>query len=118
MRKNASLQAELDKQKEEARLAAEERQEQKLEKVAQSVNKIETEITEIKQNQSEMKKQIDRVAQVTTFNLNFSNEINAALEVLGDSIIDQSADENLRKAMQDHRNRTTELRKQLYETTF
>lgn len=112
------LQAEINKQKEDTRHAAEIRQEKQLESVAKSVNKIEEEITGIKQDQEVMKQQLDRVVQVSLFNVQFSNEINTALGVLSDSIIDQTADETLRKSMQEHRKRTAELQTSLYETTL
>lgn len=112
------LQAEINKQKEDTRHAAELRQEKQLESVAKSVNKIEDEISGIKQDQEVMKQQLDRVVQVSLFNVQFSNEINTALGVLSDSIIDQTADETLRKSMQEHRKRTAALQTSLYETTL
>ena len=112
------LQAEINKQKEDTRHAAELRQQKQLESVAKSVNKIEEEVKGIKQDQEEMKQQLDRVVQVSLFNVQFSNEINTALGVLSDSIIDQTADETLRKSMQEHRKRTAKLQTSLYETTL
>lgn len=115
---NAAIRAELEEEREKARKAAEERQEQRLENVCKSVSEMQTELTEIKRDQDEIKQQITQVAKLTNYNLSFSNEINNALLNLGDALIDQTADETLRKSMQDHREKTAELQKQLYETTF
>lgn len=117
-KENAAIRAELEEEREKSRKAAEERQERKLENVVKSVDKMQTELTDIKRDQDEIKQQITQVAKLTNYNLSFSNEINNALLTLGDALIDQTADESLRKSMQDHRDKTVELQKQLYETTF
>ena len=115
---NAAIKAELDEEREKSRKAAEERQEKRLENVASSVEKMQVELTDIKRDQDEIKQQITQVARLTNYNLSYSNEINNALLTLADCLIDQTADEGLRKSIQDHRENTAELQKKLFETTF
>lgn len=91
---------------------------EKISKISEGLDDLKTEVSTIGEAQSEMKDQVEKVVKLTQYSLEFSTEINNALLNLSERIIDESSDDALRKTMQEHRRRTDELSKKLYEITF
>lgn len=115
--KTRKLEAEIAAAKEKEKAEEEKKIENKINNIAENVNSMQASINEITTEQKSIKEELVRVTHLTKYNLEYSQEINNALVNLSERIIDEESDELLRKVMKDHRDKTTELQKKLFEIT-
>ena len=99
------------KEEEEAKLK------NKIDTIADNVSSMQDNINLITNEQKDIKEELVRVTHLTKYNLEYTQEINNALINLSERIIDEDSDDLLRKVMKEHREKTSELQKKLFEIT-
>lgn len=103
----------------EAKMAADDAaRDEKLTDIASGLSDVKQEVSNISDKQKDIEQELKKVNQLTRYNLEYTSEINSALINLSERIIDSESDDVLRKVMQDHRNKTDELQKKLFEVTL
>lgn len=103
----------------EQKLAADDAaRDQKLSEIANGLSDVKQEVSNISTKQEDIEQELKKVNQLTRYNLEFTTEINSALINLSERIIDSESDDVLRKVMQEHRSKTDELQKKLFEVTL
>ena len=117
-KKIKKLEAEAQAIKEAAKLAEEEKRDRKLTNIESGFKQIQTDISTITNEQQSIKEELIKVSHLSKYNLEYTQEINNALLSLSERIIDTESDEALRKVMQEHREKTSEIQKRLFEVTF
>lgn len=104
--------------KEEKMAADDAARDQKLSEIATGLGDVKQEVSNISTKQGEIEQELKKVNQLTRYNLEYTSEINSALINLSERIIDSESDDVLRKVMQEHRNKTDDLQKKLFEITY
>lgn len=112
------LEAKLRAEREKAAKEVEAKRDKQLSGISHNVESLKKEVSEVKENQKTMDERLERVADLTEYNLKFSTAINEALITLSEQIIDDQSDEVLRKTLQTHRSKTNSLNEKLYNITF
>lgn len=103
----------------EQKLAADDAaRDQKLSEIASGLSDVKQEVSNISTKQEDIEQELKKVNQLTRYNLEYTTEINSALINLSERIIDSESDDVLRKVMQEHRSKTDELQKKLFEITY
>ena len=112
------LEDEAAKTKEEKIAADDKARDEKLAEIATGLTDVKQDITNIGAKQKDIEQELKKVNMLTKYNLEFTSEINNALINLSERIIDEESDDVMRKVMQNHRDKTTELQKKLFEITL
>lgn len=90
----------------------------KLNEINSGLTDVKQDISNISDKQRDIEQELKKVNQLTKYNLEFTSEINNALINLSERIIDEESDDVMRKVMQNHRDKTTDLQKKLFEITL
>lgn len=112
------LEEEAAKTKENKIAAEDKARDEKLAEIATGLSDVQQNISDISDKQKDIEQELKKVNMLTKYNLEFTSEINNALINLSERIIDEESDDVMRKVMQNHRDKTSELQKKLFEITL
>ena len=112
------LEEEAAKTKENEIAAENKARDEKLTEIATGLSDVQQNISDISDKQKDIEQELKKVNMLTKYNLEFTSEINNALINLSERIIDEESDDVMRKVMQNHRDKTSELQKKLFEITL
>lgn len=114
------LREELDEQKRLATEKEREEREEEIRSLSKRVDDLTKQVTMMNESLESSVRNIENISKLTKYSLEFSSEINNVLMVLSETIVSSHPNNKsaLSKQMKEHRSRTQELMKNLYQITL